>query len=225
MLSVPLILILAGGWSDFPDAPAATKTRPPKSSQRREALEEFQGLLGQWQKERLDFAREQSLQQKAENHLELSRGQPGDVTEPVHGFNKVIEVKKGGTPGSSKTGRGKVIEMAPREKLDVELEEAEAEAEARRALCAKQPAKCAAEKRKREKVESANDAFEEAIEVNFEKRRAQIEAEAAKIQAVVNEARTREANRQAKKLGGTVDEDGNFADDDLKAEPPPRKPD
>ena len=74
-------------------------------------------------------------------------------------------------------------------------------------------------------VESANDAFDAAIEVNFEKRRAQIELEAAKIQAVVNEARQAEANRQAKKLGGSVDEEGNFADDELKAEPPPRKPD
>ena len=27
----------------------------------------------------------------------------------------------------------------------------------------------------------------------------------------------------AKKIGGTVDEEGNFADDELKAEPPPRK--
>ena len=59
--------------------------------------------------------------------------------------------------------------------------------------------------------------------MNFEKRRAQIEAEAAKIQAVVNEARAREANAAAKKIGGTVEEEGNFADDELKAEPPPRK--
>ena len=222
---VPLILVvLAAGWSDFPDAPPATKARPPKSAQRREALDELQSLLGQWQRERLDFTREQSLQLKAEGQLELSRGQPADVAEPVRGFNKVIEVKKGGAPGSTKAGRGKVIELAPKAKLEWELEEAEAEAEARRAECAKQPAKCAAEKRKREKVESANDAFEEAIEQNFEKRRAQIEAEAAKIQAGVNEARQREANRQAKKLGGSVDDDGNFADDDLKAEPPPRKP-
>ncbi len=221
---VPLVLILAVGWADFPDAPPAMKTRPPKSAQRREALDEFQALLGQWQKERLEFTREQSRQLKAESHLELSRVQGADVAEPVKGSNKVIEVKKGGTPGSSKIGRGKVIEFAPREKLEVDLEEAEAEAEARRKECAKNPARCAAEKHKREKVESANDAFEEAIEVNFEKRRAQIEAEAAKIQAEVNAARTREANRQAKKLGGSVDDDGNFADDDLKAEPPPRKP-
>ncbi|MBS1151287.1 MAG: hypothetical protein H6Q89_2985 [Myxococcaceae bacterium] len=198
---VPLLLVLAVGWSDFPDAPPATKTRPPKSSQRREALEEFQTLLGQWQKERLDFAREQDLQLKAEGALEHSRGEPSDLAEPVHGFKKVVEVKKP-TAGSTRTGRGKVIEFAPREKL-----------------------KCAAQKHQREKAESANDAFEEAIEVNFEKRRAQIEAEAAKIQAAVNEARAREANRQAKKIGGTIDEEGNFEDDELKAEPPPRKPD
>lgn len=224
MVPLILVVVLASGWSDFPDAPPATKARPPKSAARREALDEFQSLLGQWQKERLDFTREQTLQLKAEGHLEFSRGQPADAAEPVRGFNKVIEVKKGGTSGTTKAGRGKVIELPAKAKLEWELEEAEAEAEARRAECAKQPARCAAEKRKREKVESANDAFEEAIELNFEKRRAQIEAEAAKIQAVVNEARQREANRQAKKLGGSVDEDGNFADDDLKAEPPPRKP-
>jgi len=221
---VPLLLVLAVGWSDFPDAPPATKTRPPKSSQRREALEEFQTLLGQWQKERLDFAREQDLQLKAEGALEHSRGEPSDLAEPVHGFKKVVEVKKP-TAGSTRTGRGKVIEFAPREKLELELEQAEAEAEARRKECAQHPAKCAAQKHQREKAESANDAFEEAIEVNFEKRRAQIEAEAAKIQAAVNEARAREANRQAKKIGGTIDEEGNFEDDELKAEPPPRKPD
>jgi hypothetical protein len=220
---VPLILILAAGWSDFPDHTAAARGRPPKSSQRREALEELQALLGQWQKERLDLAKEQVLQLKAEEHLEFSRGQPADANEPVTGFKKIVDAKKGGPPGATKTGRGKVIEFAPRDKLEVDLEEAEAEVEARQKECAKNPAKCAAEKRKREKVQSANDAFEEAIEVNFEKRRAQIEAEAAKIQAAVNEARQREANAQAKKLGGTVDEDGNFADDELKAEPPPRK--
>ncbi len=219
-----LTLVLAAGWSDFPLAPPAAKSRPPKSAQRREALEEFQAQLSQWQLDRLDFTREQALQLKAEDQLELSRGQPGSSAEKVRGFNKVIEVKKGNEVGTTRTGRGKVIEIAPREKLEVELEEAEAQAEARRAECTQHPSRCAAQKHQREKVESANDAFEEAIEVNFEKRRAQIELEAAKIQAVVNEARAKEANRQAKKLGGTVDEEGNFADDELKAEPPPRKP-
>ena len=114
----PLLLILAAGWSDFPDHPPATKTRPPKSAQRREALEELQALLAQWQKERLDFAREQTLQTKAESHLEHSRGQPSDLAEPVKGFKKVIEVKKGTPAGSTRTGRGKVIEFAPREKID-----------------------------------------------------------------------------------------------------------
>ena len=222
---VPLILFLLAGWSDFPDPPPATKTRPPKSSQRREALEEFQTLLGQWQKERLEFSREQSLQLKAEGHLEFSRGEPADAAEAVRGFKKVIEVKKAASGSTHLGARGKVLEFAPRDKLELDLEEAEAEAEARWKECAKNPARCSAQKQKREQVESANDAFEEAIEVNFEKRRAQIEAEAAKIQAAVNEARAREANREAKKLGGSVDEDGNFADDDLKAEPPPRKPD
>lgn len=220
---LPLILVLAA-WGDFPDRPPATKLPAPRSSQRREALDELQGLLGQWQKERLDFTREQSLQLKAEGALEHSRGQGADAAEPVKGFKKVIEVKKGGA-GTTRSGRGKVIELPARDRLEVELEEAEAQAEARRQECAKDPARCAAQRSKRAKTESGNDAFEEAIEANFEKRRAQIEAEAAKIQAVVNEARTREANREAKKLGGSVDEEGNFADDDLKAEPPPRKPD
>ena len=93
---------------------------------------------------------------------------------------------------------------------------------AQSSILTKNPARCAAERKKRGRMESANDAFEEAIEVNFEKRRAAIEAEAAKIQAAVNEARNREANRQAKKAGGTIDEEGNFEDDELKAEPPVR---
>ncbi|GEM_PF-3016301 len=213
MLVAPLVLIVAAGWSDFPDAPSAAKTPPPKATQRREALDELQALLEQWQKERLDFAREQQLQLKAEEVVDASREAPALPAEAV-------EVRRGGT---AKAGRGKVIEVAPRGKLEAELDEAEAQADARRAECAKNPARCEAEKKKREKAEVANDAFEEAIDKNFEKRRVKIEAEAAKIQAGVTAAKQREANRQAKKLGGSVDDEGNFADDDLKAEPPPRK--
>lgn len=222
---LPLLLVLAG-WGDFPDRPAsAARLPPPKSTQRKEALEEFQGLLGQWHQERLDFSREQSLQQKAEGQLDFSRAAPEQpAAEPVKAGSKKTtapDVKK----GVGRTGRGKVIELPQRDKLDLELEQAEAEAEARRQECAKDPATCAAQRHKRQKTEAGNDAFEQAIDANFEKRRAQIEAEAAKIQAELNEARTREANREAKKLGGTVDAEGNFADDDLKAEPPARKPD
>ncbi len=211
---VSLVLIVAAGWSDFPDpSTAATRTPPPKASQRREALDELQALLEQWQKERLDFAREHQLQLHAEQIVEASREAPALPAEAV-------QIQRGGT---MKAGRGKVIEVAPRGKLEAELDEAEAQADARRAECAKNPRRCEAEKAKRAKTEVANDAFEDAIEKNFEKRRATIEAEAAKIQAAVTAAKQREANRQAKKLGGTVDEEGNFADDDLKAEPPPRK--
>lgn len=211
---VPLLLLILSGWADFSDAKPAAKGRAPKSSQRREALEEFQALLGQWQKERLDFSREQQLQQKAEDRVEGSKAQSAEAAAPAAAK---VEIQRGGK------GRGKVLEFAPKGKLEAEIEEAEVAAEERRAQCAKDPARCAAEKKKREKIESANEAFEEAIEAGFEKRRAQIEAEAAKIQAELNAAKQREANRQAKKLGGSVDEEGNFADDDLKAEPDPRK--
>lgn len=208
----PIVLLLLSGWADFPDAPAAVKGRPPKSAARKETLEEFQTLLGQWQKERLEFAREQQLQSKAEDRVETSRAQGPEAPAPK------VEVKTRG-----KGGRGKVVEFAPKSKLEGELEEAEAAAEARRAECAQAPDRCAAERAKRAKAEAANEAFEEAIEVGFEKRRAQIEAEAAKIQKELDAAKQREANRQAKKLGGSVDDEGNFADDDLKAEPDPRK--
>lgn len=215
----PLLLLVLAGWGDFPERPVAPRGPPPRSSQRKEALEEFQGLLGQWQRERLDFTREQSLQQKAEGQLELSRAAPPEPDEPVKRTKAGPEVTRG------RSGRGKVIELPQRDKLDAELEQAQAEAEARRLECAKDPSTCAAQRKKRRKTDAGNEAFEAAIDANFEKRRAQIEADAAKIQSELNAARTREANREAKKLGGTVDAEGNFADDDLKAEPPARKPD
>ena len=216
---LPLILILAA-WGDLrPDGPPARRGPSPKTAQRKEVLDEFQALLAQWQRERNDFNREVALQQRAEIRVEYSREHPIDPADLKKG-GKEVEVKRGG----GKSGRGKVIEFAPREKLEVDLEEAEAAAEQRREVCKKDPVKCAAEKRNREKLEEADDAFEAAIEINFEKRRAKIEAEAVKMQAELVEARQREANRQAKKLGGAVDDEGNFVDDDLKAEPPPILP-
>ncbi len=213
---LPLILVLAA-WGDLrPDGPPARRGPPPKTSQRREALDELQALLGQWQKERSDFSREVALQQRAELRLEASREHRDDPAAAV----KEIEVKR----GTGKSGRGKVIEFAPREKLEVDLEQAEADAEARQAACRKDPVKCEADRKKRARLELADEAFEAAIEVNFEKRRAKIEAEAVKMQAELMAARQSEANRQAKKLGGAVDDEGNFVDDDLKAEPPPILP-
>ena len=50
-----------------------------------------------------------------------------------------------------------------------------------------------------------------------------LKAALASMQAELDAAKKREANKQAKKLGGSVDDDGNFADDDLKAAPDPRK--
>jgi hypothetical protein len=211
----PLILLLfAGGWADFPDPPVAKKARPARTTARKETLEEFQALLDRWQKERLEFAREQHLQSKAEDRVELSRAGQSAEAPAVK-----VEVKQRG----GAKGRGKVLEFAPKSKLEAELEEAEVAAEARRAECAKNPGTCAAQKAQREKTEAANDAFDDAVEAGFEKRRAQIEAEAARMQKELDAAKQREATRQAKKLGGTVDGEGNFADDDLKAEPDPRK--
>ncbi len=218
MAPVVLLLLLLTAWGDFrPEGPPAAPGPAPKTSQRREALEEFEGLLTVWQRERSEYAREVLLQERADARLEADRLL---AAEPKPAPSKSIEVKR----KAGKGGRGKVIELPAKDKLEAELEEAEADADARRAACKKDPSRCVAEKMKREKLEAADEAFDSAIEAGFEKRRAAIEAEGARMKAELDAARAREANRQAKKLGGSVDEEGNFVDDELKAEPPPRKP-
>lgn len=213
---LPLILVLAA-WGDLrPEGVRAVKGPGPKSAQRKEALEEFQQLLSQWQRERNEFSAEVALQAHAEARIDFSREHPEEPA--IAGGTPSTESKK-----PTRAPRSKVLEFSARPRLEVELEEAEAAANERTAECEKNLAKCQAERRKRSRLEEADDAFEAAIEKNFEKRRAKIEAEGAKMQADFEAARKREANREMKKLGGAVDDEGNFVDDELKAEPPPRR--
>jgi hypothetical protein len=65
------------------------------------------------------------------------------------------------------------------------------------------------------------------VQANFAKRRAAIEADARKFQAALDEARRREEQKQAEKMGGKLDTEGNFVDSDLKdvpERPAPQQP-
>lgn len=181
----------------------------PRASQLREAFDDFDRAMKVWQRERREMLDEQVLEQQ---RVAQRARDAAPLPEAALKKYKVLEVGKGA--GKSRS-RAKVIELPARGKLDQQLDQLEFEADQRRELCANDPIRCAREKKEREALSKGNAAWDDAVTVNYEKRRAAIEAEGAKIQAELDAARKREAQKQAEKLGGSVDNEGNFVDGDL----------
>ncbi len=198
MLRAGLILCLAA-WGDWPEAHVVAHG-VPKTSQRKDALDEMQRALEQWQRERRDFSAEQHLQERA--------------ARDRHSGGRVV---REAVPVETHTGRGhsKVIEFK-KDRLQGELEEAEAAVQQHEAECARNPKPCEERQAQAELIEQGNDAWERAAEAAQEKRNAQIEEDARRFQAQLDAAKRRQEEREAKKLGGRVDAEGNFVDDDLK---------
>ena len=214
-------------WGELADPERRAVPGPePKPFQRREALDAMQAALGQWQKERREHARDVERRERwlADKEAAAARtavdAAEGDV--PAH-FGKVIEVDKKGRPRGAGGRLGKVIELAPgqdeqpKTALDDELGKAAERAEAAERRRREDPEGYAREKAQRRAISEGNRAWEEAVARRFKQREAEIEAEARKMQAELDAARLREERLQAKKLGGTVDTQGNFVDDDLTA--------
>jgi hypothetical protein len=185
-----------------------------RGSEVREAFDDLDRAMKLWERERRELLDEQVLEQQR-----VQQKARDEAPLPEAALKKYKIIEPGKAARGSRRGRSKVIELPERDKVDAQLEELAAEAAARRERCKKDPDGCAREKQQREALERGNEAFDEAVNANYEKRRAQIEAEARKFQEELDAAKRREAQRQAERLGGTVDKEGNFVDSDLKEVP------
>lgn len=220
-----ILCSLSGSWGDLEDASARAAPGPaPKPFQRREALEAMQAALGQWQKERTEFARDAELRERWRGEMDATAARAAadeaDAQLPTRA-GKVVEV------GKPSRGRyGKVIEVGPaddgqpRSALDDELGLAAERAEAVERHKREDPEGYARDRAKKAAVREGNRAWDEAVVRRFKEREAAIEAEGRAMQAELDAARLREAQVQAKKLGGSLDGQGNFVDSELAAEPP-----
>ncbi|MHB8877460.1 MAG: hypothetical protein ACYC8T_27525 [Myxococcaceae bacterium] len=221
----------AAAWGEFSGADRrVTARRAPSPFERREALDEMQAALGRWQKERTDFARdvdqrERWLVQSRATAAGAGAGAAVDEAEveAVVRSGKVVEVGKPGRAGKA-ARYGKVIEVGPGEDaqpksaLDEEIGKAAERAEALERRKREDPEGYAREKAQRQAVVEGNRAWDEAVARRFKQREEAIEAEARVMQAELDAARLLEEKAQAKKLGGTLDSQGNFVDNDLGAE-------
>jgi hypothetical protein len=193
----------------------------PKASGLRDAYDEMASAMKVWERERRELLDDQV--KESQRRLQRARNE-APISEAELKRYKVVEVGKNGK-GKSK---GKVIEVRKqREGIDAQIDQLEAEAEERREQCKEDPDKCQHERQVRADLARGAELWEQAVQANFAKRRAAIEAEARKFQAALDDARHREEQKQAEKMGGKLDTEGNFVDSDLKdvpERPAPQQP-
>lgn len=219
MWSVALSLLLAAEPEpSWPGALGAGRDQvvavlKPRASQLREAFDELDRALKLWERERREMLDEQVIEQQ---RVAQRQRDAEPLPEAALKRYKVIDVGK--SPGRGRS-RSKVIELAPRDKVDAQLEELQAEVAARRELCRRDPARCEREKQQREALQRGNAAWDEAVTASYEKRREAIEAEARRFQDDLDAAKRREEQRQAEQLGGKIDGEGHFVDSDLQEVP------
>src|SRR5689334_23305275 len=130
-LAVALLLSTDPLWTDplGTGRNGVTKVMRPKGSQIREAFEDLDKAMKVWERERREHLDEQIIEQQ---RVQQKQRDSAPMPEAALKKYKVIEVGKG---GSSRKGRGKVIEMPEREKGDAEIERLAAEAQAHREKC------------------------------------------------------------------------------------------
>lgn len=227
-MSVAGVIVIALVASATPSAaatadPVANGARA-SWSQRRDALEELQGSLGQWQKERREFNRERARSREIRARREAPQAAADAVAPPPRTrsrppppreWGKVIEVAPEDPPRDA-AAWGEVPQGTTEvERQVLKLEE---ELEARRRSCEEDPAACEAERERRRIIREGNAAWEAALQEKQRVKEAAIEAEALRIQQEIDAARRREAEERARDLGGRLDEKGEFVDDDLSRE-------
>jgi hypothetical protein len=185
----------------------------PKAYWLRDAYDEMQSAMKVWNRERREMLDEQVLESQRQEQRARDKA---PLSKAALRRYKFVDVSKGG----HSRGKGKVIETKKqREGLDAQIDQLEDEADEHRENCREDPAACA--KTRRERIDLARGAalWEEAVEANYAKRKAAIEAEARRFQKQLDDARRREEQKQAEKMGGSIDSQGNFVDSDLKEVP------
>ncbi len=205
-------LLCASGsdWSELRQPSTARPGARPSAQARLEALDLMQSMIGQWQRERSDFYKDLERREQREK-APVEEAPPEPEVAPASW--KMVEAGKGSASGRF----GKVIEVAPEPtEEERELRAAEERAEAAMRKRQEDPQAFSRERQKRERREEAERLWEEAAAKKLKERQAKIEEEARRIQAELDAARRREALMQAKKLGGTLDEEGNFVDPEIR---------
>lgn len=220
----PCLLLVVTAVDPIWDEPMSrrdevTRVGVPKAYWLRDAYDEMQSAMKVWNRERREMLDEQVLESQRQQQREKDAAPL--PKSALRGY-KVVEVSKGAGRGK---GRGKVIE-AKKKGFAEQLEDLQDEAEEKREACREDPARCAKDRRERADLLRGQALWEEAVEANFAKRKAAIEAEARRFQKQLEDARHREEQKQAEKMGGSVDAQGNFVDSDLKDVPerPQQKP-
>ncbi|HEX4621241.1 MAG TPA: hypothetical protein VH208_06710, partial [Myxococcaceae bacterium] len=208
--------VLAGApndpW-DFRPQPSPARARlAPTSFQRSEALDDLEAALKRWPRERTEFAidREQRarwLQRPTEPVAfatpEPPTPKPGPKAQPSR-FGKVIEVAPFDVPEERKTWIEQEIGRLQDDQVSLDQ------------LKRDDPLRYAREKVRRSQISAGNRAWEAAVAKKRAEQLAAIEAEAVRMQEALNVARRREAELNAKRMGGSLDAEGNFVDPDLE---------
>lgn len=204
--------------------PAARKMGRPSARLFDAALDDMQRALTQWERERRELGRELEA---ADRIRQLRSAESREVPED----GLPVDPERGGTAAS----RVKIIEV-PRERdgggqqekepeeepsvegdapVEQEMRRLDEELRERQRLCDENPERCAKEKAQRRLIREGNRAWDEAVDRKERAREEAIEAQARKIQAELDAARRREAQERARKMGGAIDAQGNFVDEEL----------
>lgn len=179
----------------------------PTAFQRQEALDEMQAAIGLWLQERRAFGRELAKLREDQRRRDAPDLLAPAAPEDVEGFEKIIEVP----PQEAQQEDAATT-------VEAEVQRMEAELDARREACKADPQACARERERRRLIREGNRAWTEALEKKRREREAALEAEARRLQAELDAARRKEAQERARQLGGRIDAEGNFVDEDLDQE-------
>jgi hypothetical protein len=203
LLTAILCSVPASPWDATPTPTKAPRTGAATTSQRQEALEDVAKALQRWPHEKGEFNRDV-------DELRRWLERPPDLIEKP-GVPEPEVVRK---PGAKSTRYGKIIEVppdtppAPKSWVDEEAGHLEQREE--------DPKAYAREQARRAFIREGNRQWDEAVAKRRAEQAIAIEAEAAKMQRALEAARRKEAELNARKMGGSLDADGNFVDPDLE---------
>jgi hypothetical protein len=217
---LPLVLSAqpADPWV-LPDRHARAKAGPaPSAFQRGEALDELEAALKRWPRERRQFELDRAEKERWQVRLP-EEPRPEEKPDQITPEPEIVR-----KPGVQPSRFGKIIEIAPdpqpRKKpgnwIEAEIYRLEDDQGSLEQLKEENPQAYAREKARRATVREGNRAWDAAVAKRNAEQAAAIEAEAARMQARLLAVRRKEAEANARRLGGTLDAEGNFVDPDLE---------